>query len=118
MSFQGRWPENKYVRGDERLLAQAFTNILKNAGEAVQRKMEAGVSSRFKDIDRLMEPYVTTRDSGTGLGLAIVKRIVEDHGGQLKLEAREDAQGARTIIYLPQDYDFKGITEIKQSEVI
>lgn len=142
---KGRWPENKFVRGDERLLVQAFTNILKNAGEAVQRKMEAGVSSRFRgevrieiidtgselsihftdngpgwpfnDIDRLMEPYVTTRDGGTGLGLAIVKRIVEDHGGQLKLEAREDTQGARTIIYLPQTYDFKGISDIKLSEL-
>jgi len=141
---KGLWPESKFVRGDERLLAQAFTNILKNAGEAVQRKMEAGVSSRFrgevriefidtgsdlsihfmdngpgwpfKDIDRLMEPYVTTREGGTGLGLAIVKRIVEDHGGQLKLESREDPQGARTIIYLPQTYDFKGISEIKLGE--
>ncbi len=143
---KGRWPKSKFVRGDERLLVQAFTNVLKNAGEAVQRKMEAGVSSRFrgevrievmdtesdleihftdngpgwpfKDVDRLMEPYVTTRDGGTGLGLAIVKRIVEDHGGQLKLEAREDAQGARAIIHLPQDYDFRGIIEIKQSEVL
>ena len=142
---KGRWPDSKFVRCDERLLAQAFTNILKNAGEAVQRKMENGVSSRFrgevriefvdtgsdlsiqftdngpgwpfKDIDRLMEPYVTTRDGGTGLGLAIVKRIVEDHGGRLKLEARMDAQGATTIIYLPQNYDFKRISEIKLSEV-
>ncbi len=141
---KGRWPNKTLVRGDERLLSQAFTNVLKNAGEAVQRKMEAGVSSRFrgevrielidtgsrlaihitdngpgwpfKDTDRLMEPYVTTRDSGTGLGLAIVKRIVEDHGGQLKLESREDSEGARTLIYLPQSSDFTQVTDIKLSE--
>jgi two-component system nitrogen regulation sensor histidine kinase NtrY len=141
---RGRWPNKTLVRGDERLLSQAFTNVLKNAGEAVQRKMEAGVSSRFrgevrielidtgsrlaihitdngpgwpfKDTDRLMEPYVTTRDSGTGLGLAIVKRIVEDHGGQLKLESREDSEGARTLIYLPQSSDFSQISDIKLSE--
>jgi len=129
----GRWPVNTVVFGDERLLSQALTNVLKNAGEAVQRKVEGGVAGRFqgevlielidtgsrlaihitdngpgwpfKDTDRLMEPYVTARDGGTGLGLAIVKRIVEDHGGQLKLKARDDLEGARTLIYLPQNKD-------------
>ena len=141
---KGRWPDRTSVHGDERLLSQALTNVLKNAGEAVQRKTEAGVSSRFrgevmielidtgsrlavhltdngpgwpvKDTERLMEPYVTTRENGTGLGLAIVKRIVEDHGGQLRLEAREDAEGARTIIYLPQSYDLTPISDVKLSE--
>lgn len=130
---RGRWPDNTLVQGDERLLSQAFTNVLKNAGEAVQRKMEDGASGHFqgevtidlidmgaqlavhvsdngpgwpfKDVERLMEPYVTTRDGGTGLGLAIVKRIIEDHGGQLKLESRQDSEGARTLIYLPQRKD-------------
>jgi len=141
---KGRWPERSFVKGDERLLSQALTNVLKNAGEAVQRKMEAGVSSRFrgevrieiidtgsrlaihitdngpgwpfKDTDRLMEPYVTTRDGGTGLGLAIVKRIVEDHGGELKLESRENTEGARTLIYLPQNFEFMHVSDNKLSE--
>jgi len=126
----GRWPKKSWVQGDERLLTQALTNVLKNAGEAVHRKIDDGVARSFrgevgvalvvmnshiairitdngpgwpfKDTDRLMEPYVTTRDTGTGLGLAIVKRIVEDHGGQLELESRDDDEGARTIIILPQ----------------
>lgn len=143
-SKKGRWPTKTIVRADERLLSQAFTNVLKNAGEAVQRKTEGEVSSRFrgevrvelidtgsrfaihitdngpgwpfKDTDRLMEPYVTTRDSGTGLGLAIVKRIVEDHGGQLKLEVREDLEGARTIIYLPQSAESIGVSDVNLSE--
>lgn len=141
----GRWPDKSMVHGDERLLNQALTNVLKNAGEAVHRKMEESASSHFqgevkvelidtgsnlaihitdngsgwpfKDTDRLMEPYVTTRDTGTGLGLAIVKRIVEDHGGQLKLEDREDADGARTLIYLPQRSEFKNISDIKIGEI-
>ena len=37
-------------------------------------------------LDRLVEPYVTTRAKGTGLGLAIAKKIMEDHGGELDLE--------------------------------
>lgn len=141
---KGRWPKNTVVYGDERLLGQALTNILKNSGEAVQRKMEAGVSSRFrgevlielidtgsrlaihvtdngpgwpsKDTERLMEPYVTTRDGGTGLGLAIVKRIVEDHGGELKLKAREDTEGARTFIYLPQNRNLTNFPNFERSE--
>jgi two-component system nitrogen regulation sensor histidine kinase NtrY len=140
----GNWPAKTDVEGDERLLSQAFTNVLKNAGEAVQRKMEDSASSGFqgevtielidtgsrlavhisdngpgwpfKDTDRLMEPYVTTRDSGTGLGLAIVKRVVEDHGGQLKLEAREITEGARTIIYLPQQKDLIHVSDEERSE--
>lgn len=143
---KGRWPNQTIVKGDVRLLSQALTNVLKNAGEAVQRKMLDGVSSRFrgevmielidigsrvsirvtdngpgwpvKDTDRLMEPYVTTRESGTGLGLAIVKRIVEDHQGRLVLESREGAEGAVTVIYLPQTPEIPLQTITKKSEIL
>ena len=142
----GIWSKETHVRGDERLLSQAIANVLKNSGEAVQRKMEAGVAGHFKgevkielidtgsrwaihitdngegwpfkDTDRLMEPYVSTRENGTGLGLAIVKRIIEDHGGQLKLESRSDAEGARTLIYLPQSSEDTPIADINLSEVL
>jgi two-component system nitrogen regulation sensor histidine kinase NtrY len=39
---------------------------------------------------RLLEPYVTTREKGTGLGLAIVGRVLEDHGGKIELKDASD----------------------------
>jgi two-component system nitrogen regulation sensor histidine kinase NtrY len=109
---------------DGRMLAQALTNVLKNAAEAIgsRRKPgnglirarlisdEAGVTFEVedngiglpaKDRDRLTEPYVTTREKGTGLGLAIVKRILEDHGGELELTDSRDGAGALAILRLP-----------------
>ena len=47
--------------------------------------------------DRLMEPYVTTRVKGTGLGLAIVKRIMEEHGGSVRI-ADKATSGARALL--------------------
>jgi two-component system nitrogen regulation sensor histidine kinase NtrY len=120
------------VWADGRLLTQAFTNIFKNAGEAVLRASDKSGDDAFygfvhaeiltdeadtvlirvtdngpgwpkTDRERLLEPYVTTRDSGTGLGLAIVKRIAEDHGGTLQLiELSEAERGACVELRLPK----------------
>jgi len=57
----------------------------------------------FPDKERLLEPYVTTRDSGTGLGLAIVMRIADDHGGEFTLHDRDDGlSGAVIEMKLPK----------------
>jgi two-component system nitrogen regulation sensor histidine kinase NtrY len=54
--------------------------------------------------DRLLEPYVTTREKGTGLGLAIVNRIIADHAGSISLQNRLDGmRGARVRIWLPHN---------------
>jgi two-component system, NtrC family, nitrogen regulation sensor histidine kinase NtrY len=116
-----------WVTCDERMIGQAFTNILKNAGEAVGARRLAdpdlrgritailvadaedlcvtiednGVGLPAKDRDRLTEPYVTTREKGTGLGLAIVKRIMEDHGVGLALTDAREPPGARVILKFP-----------------
>lgn len=102
---------------DATMIGQALTNLIKNAGEAIDSYVEKGdVDAGFKpqisirltrdaqsahirisdngiglpeDRARLFEPYVTTRDKGTGLGLPIVKKIIEEHGGALHLEDAE-----------------------------
>lgn len=96
---------------DSTMLTQALTNLLKNAGEALEARAEVAgpdyqpqirvsldsVGDRAllriadngtglpPDRARLFEPYVTTRAKGTGLGLPIVKKIIEEHGGVLQL---------------------------------
>ncbi|WP_420541572.1 ATP-binding protein [Rhodosalinus sediminis] len=98
---------------DATMIGQALTNLLKNAGEAIESLRAAGAPEDHaavirvemeaapreaviriadsgiglpEDRARLFEPYVTTREKGTGLGLSIVKKIIEDHGGALTLE--------------------------------
>ena len=116
------------LHADDRMLAQALTNVLKNAAESVAARLandpeprgritvallaevqgvsivieDNGLGLPERDRDRLTEPYVTTRDKGTGLGLAIVKRILEDHGGELVLTDALAGRGARAILRLPR----------------
>ena len=97
---------------DATMIGQALTNLIKNAGEAIEGLQEKGapeghrpeirIAARIDsdearitiadngcglppDRSRLFEPYVTTREKGTGLGLPIVKKIIEEHGGTLAL---------------------------------
>ena len=97
------------------MISQALTNLIKNAGEAIESRREKSPQGFVPEIRvamalepgavvvtvadngiglpedraRLFEPYVTTRDKGTGLGLPIVKKIIEEHGGTLALEDAE-----------------------------
>ncbi|MDA1295691.1 MAG: PAS domain-containing sensor histidine kinase [Proteobacteria bacterium] len=113
INFVSNIPQNSLVISiDATMISQALTNLLKNAGEAIDTRryklggtiageIHVGVEQVGdivqviiddngiglpQDRARLFEPYVTTRDKGTGLGLAIVKKIVEEHGGTLSLE--------------------------------
>ena len=51
-------------------------------------------------MGRVFEPYVTTKPRGTGLGLAIVKKIVEEHGGSVKI-SNIQPHGAAVTLRLP-----------------
>jgi signal transduction histidine kinase len=65
--------------------------LIQDTGKGISPEAEEG----------LFQPYFTTRSSGTGLGLAIVRRIVEDRGGSVSLENREDVRGAVATLRLP-----------------
>jgi two-component system nitrogen regulation sensor histidine kinase NtrY len=58
--------------------------------------IDNGAGLPRENRDRLLEPYVTTREKGTGLGLAIVAKIFEDHGGRIELyDAPVEIMGGR-----------------------
>jgi two-component system nitrogen regulation sensor histidine kinase NtrY len=65
--------------------------------------------------NRLVEPYMTTRDKGTGLGLAIVQKITEQHGGTLQLRdaPRRNGHGGGACIRLEFPISSAGVEEAK-----
>ena len=113
---------------DRRLLTQAITNLVKNAREAIEARedqsqqgkidvvtgitndmpyvavIDNGVGLPQENRNRLAEPYMTTREKGTGLGLAIVKRIMEEHGGRLRLEDAPGGQGASVTLFFAPNH--------------
>jgi nitrogen fixation/metabolism regulation signal transduction histidine kinase len=125
LTFELKGPkEPTEIIADPVRIRQVLHNLIKNAQEAtahsevrlvkiiVEAIDEAGMNSaqiRFGDsgpgipteqADRIFEPYVTTKAKGTGLGLAIVKKIIEEHGGSIRLESA-DRPGATFVIRLP-----------------
>ena len=55
--------------------------------------IDNGVGIDQNKISKIFEPYFTTKSKGTGLGLSIVKRIIEDHGGKIKIEKNKNMAG-------------------------
>ncbi len=109
------------VYGDELQLNQVFTNLVKNAIDAMPNggmlfirlyelndALEAEIADTGSGIpdeikDRIFEPFVTTKnpDSGTGLGLTLSKRIINQHHGKIEFETRL-GWGTRFLVTLPR----------------
>jgi len=112
------------VQGDATRIRQVLHNVIKNALEAQHGSDCATVLIRTRHLvgksydcvelciedegpgvnaellERVYEPYVTTKTKGGGLGLAIVKKIVEEHGGVVRVENKPRG-GAMVTIQLP-----------------
>lgn len=107
------------INADPERLKQVFTNIIKNASEAmieVKDKKLKVKSKREEDVIKIIvsdtgkgiagedrkhifDPFFTTKGKGTGLGLAICQRIIEAHKGEIEIES-EVGKGTRFIIRL------------------
>lgn len=110
------------IAGDATKLEQVYLNLLINAMQAMPNGGTVRIESRFhqgdddasievviadegegvaaENMDRLFDPYFTTRNDGTGLGLAIADRIISDHGGAIAVES-SSGQGTRFAVRLP-----------------
>jgi signal transduction histidine kinase len=114
-AYQSDLPE---IPADSAMLYQAFLNILINAIQAMQdggnifirisSNHEALIVS-FEDegpgipsevINKIWDPFFTTKEMGTGLGLGIVRTIIELHGGNIQINNRP-AGGSQVLIHLP-----------------
>ena len=110
-----------YVRGDKRLMGRIFTNLIKNAIEAIPEYKDARIDIRlsasveglvlleFKDNgsgvskdaqDKIFMPNFSTKSTGSGIGLAVAKRGIEHAGGRIWFDTKENI-GTSFFIELP-----------------
>ncbi len=118
MEFSLDDPAGVVVNADPEQMERVFINLFTNAIDAMSRRGKLKVTVREGDggvgitvsdngkgmsreaVEKVFEPFYTTKDKGTGLGLAIVFNIVTRHGGAIKVESRE-GQGTSFNITLP-----------------
>jgi signal transduction histidine kinase len=104
---------------DEEQLAQVILNLAINATQAmpdgglvtlaahardggiVLQVEDEGVGAPDEQLERIFDPFYTTKDTGTGLGLSVVHQIVTQHGGTVTVE-RNEAKGLTFTLFFPQ----------------
>ncbi len=117
IAVQARLAELTASLDADRML-QALLNLLLNAIQAMPtggtltvsaqrvkdrlelRVADTGGGIPAQDLDRIFDPYFTTKNQGTGLGLATVRTLVEAHGGQVRVVS-EQGQGTQVVLDLP-----------------
>jgi len=110
--------EDVRIMGDANRLRQAVLNVLVNAIQATeaggrvtvllerrgQRAVievtDTGCGIEAKDIERVTDPFYTTRVDGSGLGLSVVHSVVEEHGGSLDIDSTP-GRGTRVTMAFP-----------------
>jgi signal transduction histidine kinase len=110
--------EQAVIRGDGEKLRQGFLNIVINALQATPsggsvsislNKVESGFVINFRDsgpgispenLQRIFEPFYTTKSDGTGLGLAVTRKIIDGHAGTMDIKS-EVGRGTTVSVRLP-----------------
>jgi two-component system, NtrC family, sensor histidine kinase AtoS len=110
------------VSADDVLLRQAFSNLFRNSVEAchaIDRRSEIRVESRIDErlgatvltvsdngpgiavdaLDKVFQPFFTTRPNGTGLGLAIVQKVIVSHNGRITAANHPHGGASFTITF-------------------
>ena len=113
--------EEVVVPADENMLIRVFLNLIRNAIDATGSQGRVVVSAEPYDqepgyqvricisdtgggikpevMERMFNPFFTTKDTGTGLGLAIVHRLVECHGGVIQASNNKIGGATFTIMF-------------------
>ncbi len=113
------------ILGDRQQINQLLTNIMKNSSESIisvsnprvklKGKIDLNLISKLNKIfvyvtdngggfsesllDRIAEPYITTKENGTGLGLAIATKIMEDHNGEILLRNKKNGDAEVVLVF-------------------
>lgn len=121
------------LHADPDLLHQALLNLIRNAIDAMSERYglrrltliargetivvsDTGPGIEPEMIDRIFNPFFTTRSTGTGLGLAIVHRIVDAHGGTITASNEPRKGGAVFTLQFPAPADAAPYTPLETSE--
>ena len=113
------------MRGDPERMRRVLVNVVGNALDAIEQgdspvpRLQLAVGEnlagtevwvRVRDngpgihpdvIDKIFNPFFTTKDQGTGLGLALSKKIVAAHGGTIEVDS--DESGSEFVLTFPKD---------------
>ena len=81
---------------------QLTVSTAQEEGDAVITFIDTGIGINEADLERIFEPFYTTKDRGTGLGLAITRQIIEQHHGSIQMTSRLN-HGTTVTIRLPLD---------------
>lgn len=118
--FKNYSPDVPFIRFDNALMEQVILNLLNNAAQAsasggaitvktqfANRAVDISVIDRGQgidpsDLENIFNPFFTTKSDGVGLGLAIVSKIIEEHGGEIRVDS-VPSEGSVFLIHLPAE---------------
>lgn len=137
IAIQRSYGEFPAIEGNKDQLFQAMENLIANAIEAMPRGgtltaatametvggtsyakvqiKDTGEGIEAEDLDRIFEPFFSTKTAskGTGLGLSITKKVIEDHGGFIHVDSEAGA-GTTFRLYFPHDRQKKNVESDKK----